>query len=80
MTVRATSFSASSFRRVFKSLSAIFVPYFPASGDVLTLIDTPMRGSSIFKQGILFSGKPSSTSVWVTRDEGNPERSTISPA
>ena len=53
-TLNATSFSPYSFNLDFKSFKVIFVPYLPAKGEVLTLMDTPMSGASIFKQGIIF--------------------------
>lgn len=55
---RATSFSAYSINRFFKSLRVSFVPYLPANGDVLTLIETPISGGSTLMQGITFSGNP----------------------
>lgn len=63
ITSRATSFSDSSTNRVFKSFSVIFVPYFPAKGEVLTLIETPISGGSIFIDGITFSGNLYSIAV-----------------
>lgn len=80
VTVKATSFSASSLRRTFMSLSATLLPSLPAKGEVLTLMETPIKGSSIFKQAILFSGYPSSIRVCVTLEVGKPETRTISPA
>ena len=53
-TYRATSFSAYSSSLVLKSLRVIFWPSFPARGEVFTLMLTPIRGASIFREGITF--------------------------
>lgn len=75
----ATSFSAYYLNLTFKSLRVNLVPYFPANGDVLTLIVTPIKGSSILRQGITFYGYVYSTNVCVTFELGNPAIETISP-
>ena len=79
-TYRATSFSAYSINLFFKSFKVNFVPYFPANGDVLTLIETPINGGSILIDGITFSGNPYSITVFVTLQFGNPAIETMSPA
>jgi hypothetical protein len=43
-TNRATSFYAYYLNLTFKSLRVSLVPYFPANGDVLTFIVTPIKG------------------------------------
>lgn len=80
VTVNATSFSASYLSLTLRSFSATLLPSLPAKGEVLTLIETPIKGSSIFRQGILFYGYPYSIRVCVTREVGKPETKTISPA
>jgi hypothetical protein len=62
-TSRATSFSAYSINLFFKSFNVNFVPYFPEKGEVLTFIDTPINGGSIFIDCITFSGNPYSIAV-----------------
>ncbi len=64
----------------FKSFNVNFDPYFPAKGDVFTLIVTPIKGSSIFKHGITFYGYDYYTKVCVTFEFGKPAIETISPA
>jgi hypothetical protein len=54
-------------------------PSLPAKGEVFTLIVTPIKGSSIFKQGITLEGYDYSTNVCVTLEFGNPVIDTISP-
>lgn len=80
LTSKATSFSDSSISLFLISFNVILVPSFPAKGEVLTLIDTPIRGGSTLIEGITFYGKPYSTAVWVTLQLGNPAIETISPA
>jgi hypothetical protein len=53
-TYNATSFSAYSSNLVFMSFNVNLVPYLPANGEVLTLIDTPINGGSILIDGITF--------------------------
>ncbi len=57
-TIKATSFSPYYLRRAFKSFKVILVPYFPAKGEVFTLIETPIKGASILRQGITLAGYP----------------------
>ena len=54
VTSRATSFSDSYRSLVLRSLRVSFVPYFPAKGEVFTLIETPISGGSILIEGITF--------------------------
>lgn len=56
------------------------MPSFPAKGDVLTLMETPIKGGSTLMDGITFYGNPYSIAVWVTLQLGNPATDTISPA
>ena len=62
-TTRATSFYAYSLNLTLRSFRASLDPSVPAKGEVLTLIETPIKGSSILRQGIVLEGYPSSTSV-----------------
>jgi hypothetical protein len=45
------------------SFNANFDPYLPAKGEVFTLMDTPISGSSILRQDRVLEVNPYSTSV-----------------
>jgi hypothetical protein len=51
---KATSFSDYYISLFLISFNVSLVPYLPAKGEVLTFIDTPIKGGSILMEGITF--------------------------